>query len=94
MKKRQLLVLLGIVYILKVVYTGLSLRIRNNGKTGMTAKSLKNSDSGISSKGKTAAYIEDLAREMEILAAREGIKHLSDLLRMAKEEAHRATLAC
>lgn len=40
-------------------------------------------------KNLTAAYIEDLVREMEALAAKEKIKPLCDLLRRAKEEARR-----
>ena len=45
-----------------------------------------------SSKSQTAAYIEELVREMEVLALKEGIEPLSDLLRLAREEARRAAL--
>lgn len=37
----------------------------------------------------TAAYIEDLLRELEAIAAKDGIEPLRDLLRLAKEEARR-----
>lgn len=37
----------------------------------------------------TAAYIEDLLRELETIAAKEKIEPLRDLLRIAKEEARR-----
>lgn len=41
--------------------------------------------------GRTAAagYIEDMLREMEMIAAKHGIEPLRDLLRMAKEEARK-----
>ncbi len=42
-------------------------------------------------KRRMAAYIEDLVEEMERIAKREGIEPLSDLLRLAKEEARRAS---
>lgn len=40
-------------------------------------------------RARTAAYIEDLLRELETIAAKDGIDPLSDLLRLAKEEARR-----
>lgn len=36
-----------------------------------------------------AAYSEELLREMEVLAARNGLERLRDLLCLAKEEARR-----
>ena len=37
-----------------------------------------------------AGYIEEMLREMELIAAKHGIEPLRDLLRMAKEEARKA----
>lgn len=40
-------------------------------------------------RAQTAAYIEDLVRELENMAARQSMEPLRDLLRMAKEEARK-----
>jgi len=46
-----------------------------------------------SARRRTAAYIEELVREMEALASQEKIEPLRDLLRLAREEARRAALS-
>ena len=42
---------------------------------------------------RTAAYIEDLLRELEGIAAKHKIEPLRDRIRLAKEEARREALA-
>jgi len=59
----------------------------------MAAQKCLNSGSETGAKNHTAAYIEDLVREMEQLAARHGMEPLRDLLRLAKEEARQIALS-
>lgn len=52
-------------------------------------RSINGSGGGSTPPNQTAAYIEDLVREMESLALKDGFTRLSDILKSAREEAHR-----
>ena len=59
----------------------------------MAVKIYWNKDRAKKAKGLTAAYIEELVKELEALAEREGMEPLRARLRAAREEAERAALS-